>query len=110
MGILARLCNSQLGLHCPPCRRHQSLSTAPLHKGTHHPCSDPDLKVQQFYSLRVGLGIISAVSETVLVHYVQSYKSVSMGKSLLCLLCLSAGMFVASTGTLPHLNMLISIA
>jgi hypothetical protein len=54
--------------------------------------------VHQFYGLRIGLGIASAVSETILVNYVQLYKSVSMGKYLLGMLSVSAAMFVASTG------------
>lgn len=99
MGILACLCNSQLGLCCPTRRRHPSFEIASLHKGSLRPlyrCLT--CKVQQFYGLRIGLGIASAVSETILVNYVQLYKSVSMGKYLLGMLSVSAAMFVASTG------------
>lgn len=55
-------------------------------------------KVQQFYGLRVVLGIVSAFCETVLVYYVQLYQSPSIGMDLLVTLFASAGMFVASAG------------
>lgn len=59
--------------------------------------SDP-LKVQQFYGLRVVLGIFSALCEKSLVTNVWLYQSHSIANYLMLILCASAGMFVASTG------------
>ena len=56
------------------------------------------LKVQQFYGLRVVLGIISALCEKSLVTNVRLYQSHSIANYLMLILCASAGMFVASTG------------
>lgn len=65
---------------------------------THCKHSIAHTKVQQFYGLRIFLGGISAYCETMLVRYVQLYKSRYLGHYLLLLLSTSAGMFVAATG------------
>jgi alpha-1,2-mannosyltransferase len=59
----------------------------------------PIAKLQQFYALRVFLGILSAVCETTLVQRAKAYRSPRLATSLLLLLSASAGMFVAASGT-----------
>src|SRR5947207_10242180 len=57
-------------------------------------CISDIAKIQQFYGLRIVLGVASTFCETFLVHYVQLYQCPSVGMDLLLILFASAGMFI----------------
>lgn len=58
-------------------------------------------KVRVFYSVRLFLGLISAITETVLVVALSRKYGKRMGWYTLAMLCLTSGCFFASTSFLP---------
>jgi hypothetical protein len=114
VGVLSCLRHTKLGLHWSSCDCNQSTGATAIResmscRGSTH------VKVQQFYGLRVVFAFVTTFCETLLVYYVQKYRSSQMAKYLILLLFASAGMFVASTGTsvfsllMVYLNSLLAI-